>query len=245
MNTNDTTAADDKIRDALQGLDPPPPLSDAFYRDLRQRLPTPPARLPRRRSVWGPRLVLVAILTTIVAGVAGAGIGYAVAPKHRSVVVTPVHRISGDPTTIPGPQFAQTDGWTTDQTGAHPASDEDTPVAVASTIPLTGSDAFPAFPDSTLAALPADGIVLWATAYPPFGPTSGFFPPRTLPFKIADAVEVDPQWEGQPNSSVPQYVLLGTVDGIQLDVRVYFGTQNPGDDLVAKAQAELDTLSLQ
>jgi len=38
---------------------------------------------------------------------------------------------------------------------------------------------------------------------------------------------------------VPEYVLWQRVNGNFLDVRVYFGTQNPSGDLTAEAQAEL------
>lgn len=247
MKTDDLQPEDEHILRELRQLDAPP-LSEGFYERLRSGLATVNIDAKSSGTLHGARwrraVILVAAVAVVLAGLSGAGIGYAVAPKHRSFVVVPPKVLSGHPTTIPGPQFATKTGWTADQTGSHSSSDEDTPVGLASTIPVTGADTFPAFPTSTLAALPADGIVLWATAYPPFGPTSGFFPPRALPLKLADTAEIDRQWEGQPKRTVPQYVLLASVDGIQLDVRVYFGTQHPGADLIAEAQDELDSLTL-
>ena len=56
---------------------------------------------------------------------------------------------------------------------------------------------------------------------------------------LADDGEV-----GQAARTVPEYVLWQQVNGYFLDVRVYFGTLDPSDDLTAEAQAELAELAV-
>jgi hypothetical protein len=97
----------------------------------------------------------------------------------------------------------------------------------------------PEFPDSTLRALPPDGILVAATDY---GREPGNLPrPERLPYPLAE-FRCDRGWEGQPKVSVPQYVLITSTRGHLLDVRVFFGTQDPGSDLLDRAQAELTSL---
>jgi hypothetical protein len=50
--------------------------------------------------------------------------------------------------------------------------------------------------------------------------------------------------EGQPNPDVPEYVLWQRVNGFVLDVRVFFGSQEPIDAVVSDAQAELERLAV-
>ena len=50
--------------------------------------------------------------------------------------------------------------------------------------------------------------------------------------------------EGQPALNVEQRLRWASVGGWQLDVRVYFATQHPGEGLLRAAQAELDRLFL-
>lgn len=69
------------------------------------------------------------------------------------------------------------------------------------------------------------------------------FPPPT--FRPAPGWgRVDRGWEGQPARNVQQRLRWAWVRGWWLDVRVYFGTQQPGRKLLRAAQAELDRLRL-
>jgi hypothetical protein len=63
------------------------------------------------------------------------------------------------------------------------------------------------------------------------------------PFSLSDA-DVRQLWEGQPNREVPEYLLLECVNGFDLEVRVYFGRQEPSASALARAQAELQRLML-
>jgi hypothetical protein len=96
------------------------------------------------------------------------------------------------------------------------------------------------FPDETLRALPRDGILVAAWDYGR-APQHNLSPRRRLPYRLAE-FRHDRGWEGQPAVNVPQYVLFTSLRGHMLDVRVFFGRQQPSSRLRARAQAELATL---
>jgi len=62
-----------------------------------------------------------------------------------------------------------------------------------------------------------------------------------MPYQLAE-FRHDRGWEGQPVTNVPQYVLFTSLRHHGLDVRVFFGRQNPGTRALARAQAELASL---
>jgi hypothetical protein len=93
-----------------------------------------------------------------------------------------------------------------------------------------------------LKRLSSSGIVIWAIDAGRGGPTRVFtktrWPPKLGSFRL------DQSWEGQPAANVQQRLRWATVAGWHLDVRVYFGTQHPTKATLAKAQAELNRLTL-
>ena len=101
------------------------------------------------------------------------------------------------------------------------------------------------FPTVTLMRLPRDGIVIFASgwlAQSPPPPLSKVPAPRPQPYQLSQ-FRHDRGWEGQPARNVPQFILLTSRDKHLLDVRVFFGTQHPSRQQVARAQRELNTLS--
>ena len=97
-----------------------------------------------------------------------------------------------------------------------------------------------AFPDRTLRALPPDGILVAAWDYG--RARAGLLPrPRGMPYRLAD-FHHDRGWEGQPAVNVPQDVLFRSLRHHLLDVRVFFGRQDPGRRVRPAAQAELTSL---
>jgi hypothetical protein len=103
--------------------------------------------------------------------------------------------------------------------------------------PIGGSD---------LTTLPPDGvlIVVWLGA-PEIvpAPPNVDYPDRDLPLQLSDAV-IRASWEGQPSADIPEYLLNARVKEQWVDVRVYFGSQHPNQDLLDAAQAELDRLAI-
>ncbi len=134
----------------------------------------------------------------------------------------------------PAPTLAAADGWIT-----RLASVGGIATGEAATVPLR--DPKGVFPTETLRSMPADGVVIFASGY--LTQTPWRLPrARPLPYELSQ-FRHDHGWETQPAANVPQYVLFTSLHKHLLDVRVFFGTQHPSHHQVARAQAELDTLS--
>ena len=98
-------------------------------------------------------------------------------------------------------------------------------------------------PEVTYRQLPADGIVIAAdiiyVSRNPL-PPSDTFPPRVLPLRLPESPP-ETSWEG----SIGGQSLHGvgaTVNGHWVSVRIRYGTEDPGDAMLAEAQAELARL---
>lgn len=98
----------------------------------------------------------------------------------------------------------------------------------------------PFAPFARFVRLSKRGIVVWATT---IGRDRRSFASLAWPPRLSD-FRVDRSWEGQPAGSIQQRLEWGVVDGSDLDIRVYFGTQRPDRRLLRTAQAELDRLVL-
>jgi hypothetical protein len=154
----------------------------------------------------------------------------------------------------PPPVFEPAAGWYTATTGAVDPDDHAAPLSWAASVPFSEEDlavsreagGLTFYPAGTLRALPEDGVVIIAAIInpgeAPAEPTD-VLPDASLPLELADA-EVRLAWEGQVAENVPEYVLWRTVDGWQLDVRLYFGTLEPSADTVDAAQDQLSRLQL-
>jgi hypothetical protein len=94
------------------------------------------------------------------------------------------------------------------------------------------------FPGPSLRRLPSNGILVYAADY---GRSSQLPHRRSLPYALTE-FRHDRGWEGQPATNVPEYVLFTSLDGHLLDVRVFFGTQDPSRHVTDRAQAELASL---
>jgi hypothetical protein len=156
----------------------------------------------------------------------------------------------------PPPTFEPAPGWYLASTGTVDPEAELIPITWAANVPfsqadlaearIAGSLGFP--PAETLRTLDADQIALVALLWSadrrnaPTGPDQNF-PTRELPLRLSDA-DVRSSWEGQVHSDVPEFLLLAWAGGWNLDVRVYFGSQEPSEETLAEAQAQLDRLRL-
>ena len=93
-----------------------------------------------------------------------------------------------------------------------------------------------------LKRLTSSGIVIWASDMGKGGPTR-VFTKTSWPLRLG-SFRLDQSWEGRPAANVQQRLRWATVSGWHLDVRVYFGAQHPTKATLAKAQAELNRLTL-
>jgi hypothetical protein len=91
--------------------------------------------------------------------------------------------------------------------------------------------------------LPADGIVILAdilyVSRNPL-PPSETFPTRALPLLLPGSPP-ETSWEGSI-SGQSLHAVVATVNGHWVSVRIRYGTEDPGDAMLAEAQAELDRL---
>ncbi len=151
------------------------------------------------------------------------------------------------------PSFQAASGWETASTGPIARTEEfDSPRTWAATVSFSAdlgdsATTIPSntttLPDKTLAALNEDSIVIVAQLAFPHDSSvpNALYPTTDLPLTLADA-DVRPEWEGQPSYSVPEYRIGAILNGDFYDVRVYFGTQTPSEDVLAAADAELARL---
>lgn len=165
------------------------------------------------------RVVAVAFLTACVAGTATAAHGRAA-------------------TVLPPPSFRPAVGWWTLSTG--PAATIAPEVWAASDRGTDQEALFNLFVG--LKRLSSRGIVIWASDMGRGGPTS-VFTKTGWPLKLG-TFRLDESWKGQPAANVQQRVRWASIAGWHLDVRVYFGTQHPTKTTLAKAQREINRLTL-
>lgn len=136
------------------------------------------------------------------------------------------------------PYLAGDDTW--DTHSSCPARAGDATVAWASTIPLRAEHEAIAIPVNTIGALPVDGIVVTVeTVMSGYDPALGPYPFDLSGLTLTEATMRPPN-EEEPTGD---YAVLETYSEPAL-VRVYFGTPSPSEQLILRAQRELDTLQL-
>ena len=128
-------------------------------------------------------------------------------------------------------------------------------VAAAANVPFAADDVVhglvepSGLPYSTLLRLPPGGIVIVATTTPATDPylapipSSPIYSKMELPLRVRDAVPYM-QWGAQvrPDEPLASYQLRAGVDGINVDVTLYFGTSTPTSPMRAAAQRQLHEL---
>jgi hypothetical protein len=95
----------------------------------------------------------------------------------------------------------------------------------------------------SLRHLAEDGVLIEAAIVnesPDPLPPNVNFPARELPLQLPSE-SPDRSWEGFTEGT-SRYLLLATVNGREIDVRVYFGTTDPSEAILTAAQEELDRL---
>ncbi len=210
---------------------------ERLLRLIRETLPEPEQVVTRRARAHAlqaagrrPRRLPLALGAALLGACAiGVGLG---------AVLTPSGAASNA-----GLGFLPERGWDVFQSGreatpARPAT------AIAANVPLDAQDAADGLPYSTLQTLPRDGIVITV------GFTVGgdpwrdrYFPPRSLPLRVRDAAPFI-EWGAQARPARPlgQYQLRAGVNGHNVDVHLYFGTELPSVALRSIAQRQLDRL---
>lgn len=135
--------------------------------------------------------------------------------------------------------FGNRSGWATVSTGLDPPAPQ-APYAVTASNAV-GDVAESRPPSELLNDLPPNGVVVVAMLFPLHPSASNGLPRLSLPLRLED-FQVRHHWETQPDARIPEYLLFGRVRDVQLDVRVYFGNQDPDRTQLAGAQERLNCL---
>jgi hypothetical protein len=142
----------------------------------------------------------------------------------------------------PAPTFRPATGWVV----RAPTRSEQPNTFASMRVAVTAGDASvlrPFAPFVGFKRLRARGIIIWTTtiggvASSPFAPFSrARWPLRLSGFRL------DRGWEGQPAPNIQQRLRAVSVRGWNIEVRIYFASQNPNKKLLNEAQAELDRLT--
>jgi hypothetical protein len=157
------------------------------------------------------------------------------------VAVTPA-AAGQQPRTLEPPGIHSNPAWLTVTTGPTTASQQLPPQLLALTARSNPDALIPFGVFDGLKKLDASAALIWATTVSKTGQPFTFkraaWPPRLTDFRV------DHGWEGQPLARIQQRLIDIAVGGWNLDVRVYFGIQNPSKPLLASVQAELNRLTL-
>jgi hypothetical protein len=228
----DDTIVKERVRRAADVPVPPRRLSDVVQR----------ARWLRWRRAGAGSLVAAVVAAGFVASLSGLrGLGDRDAPREPGTGER-VHAIG----------FLAAEGWVM---AASPEADlEWQPTVWVANVPFAETDVRDApredgvlrlsqGPGATIERLPSNGILIEASivaasdnALPP----NVNFPLLELPLRLPPSAP-ETSWEGYTRGH-SRHVILATVNGRYLDVRIRYGTDVPTEDMLAEAQAELDRL---
>ena len=188
---------------------------------------------------------------------AAAAVSASVATAAIAIPLSSLQHLGEGPGSTPNAgasspvSFAPLDGWTTSTSAAPAFSPFGDPAAAATitNVSLPPPDSASLYPpgltNDQLEKLPADGIAIVAqqllftrNAIPP---GSGYRS-ATLPLDLAGARVANGPFEGLGRDDVTSYTLDATVNGRPIIAQAWFGTSDPSDDLIRRAQRALDQL---
>jgi hypothetical protein len=101
----------------------------------------------------------------------------------------------------------------------------------------------PEYPHRTLASLPEDAVAVEIVTQPG-GIDPAAFPPLSPPIRLADGYFLSDAFEGQPAPHVSSQIVHARLADTALYVQVYFGRNEPGEELRALANEVLATLTV-
>jgi hypothetical protein len=132
-------------------------------------------------------------------------------------------------------------GWDAYTTRIGP--DDLVAVIWAASTPFSEPSVRPEFPHRTLASLPEDGIAVEIVAQPAQA-DSASWPLLSAPIRLVDGDFLADAYEGQPAPHVSTQLIRARLGTWALHVQVYFGRNQPDEDLRARADEVLATLTV-
>lgn len=190
----------------------------------------------RRRRTPSRTAGLVVVAVVVALGI-GIGLGSLIAPSGTAAR-GPV-----------GLGFLPEPDWFVLQSGPRSVPGQPA-VAIAANVPFHRDDDVrglaesSALPYSTLQTLPPEGVVI-AAAFSPRGENTiidPYFPRRSLPLRVSDAVATGYGSALRNGEPLSQYHLQAAVDDHNVDLHIYFGLERPSRAQLAEAQRQLSGL---
>lgn len=180
---------------------------------LHRRIEAEEQRRRRRGRPFPARWAIVGV----VAALLGSGFGFGLGTWNTE---------EGNARTSVGLGFLPAKGWTVVQSNA--IGHGDVATAVAANVPLRPGDDPRAAVRATRAALPAHGILIFATVAARGDPLRADFARRELPLTLERAGTVER--------------LRAGIGGYNVDIRIYFGAASPSAETIEAAQRQLNRL---
>jgi hypothetical protein len=213
------------------------------WQDIQRRDPQPAQAHGRSRLLAAGVALLVAAAAFVILARAFVPFTGTTAPADQTSSTSPSSpTLSEAPVVFLAPYLNGGTGWST--YSSPPVKEGDASYAWASTIPIVQADVQygAAIPPSTIEHLPANGIVVTVEVVPSeYQSSSVPFPYADRSYNLGSATVRGPEAE-EPEGNYSVYE-IGDGEAATL-VRVYFGASSPGQDLIDRAQQELDTLQL-
>lgn len=188
-------------------------------------------RRQRSRAAGAPVVLVLALSAVLLASCGGGG-----------SVEEPVRASAERPVVIDGVAVRVPAGW--DAYTTRIGGDDSVAVIWAASTSFSERSARRAeFPRRTLASLPPDGIAVEIVAQPAQA-GSVAWPLLSPPLKLADGDFLANAYEGQPAPHVSTQLIRARLGRLALHVQVYFGRNEPGDELRARADRVLASLTV-
>jgi len=139
--------------------------------------------------------------------------------------------------------FTPSDEWTLVLTTIDPNGRQDLPIVWAANVPFSPNDSTSGFPTNTVRDLPPGGILITVVGPREYtGDT--VFPAATFPLTISQGFCSHDQYETQPAPHVSKCLVDVMVGDELLNVTLWFGMNDPSDEMYEEANAQLARLAL-
>lgn len=121
--------------------------------------------------------------------------------------------------------------------------DDEVAVLWAANTPFSERSAWPEYPQQTLAALPQEGIAIEIVEQPR-GIDLASWPLLAPPVRLADGYFLSESYEGQPAPHVSTQIIQARLADRALYIQVYFGRNSPDEEMRARADRVLATVTV-
>lgn len=227
--TEHSKIRDTELGEMIKKIIVPPLSSDFFARTADVALASDASSthlISRSRRRW--RVMAATAAAAAVAAVAGGFIG-------ATITHAPAPASAASPVLA----FTPASDWNSVVAPLPSKLQANNEVAWASNVPFQGGDLASGWPTDTVKALPADGVVVFASLAHTVD-NAQTYPERSAPLRLSDGYFLSSGYEGQPAPNVSLQMIYAHVNGQFILAQVWFGQNTPTD---AQKQAADDELA--